>query len=57
MKSISPIDGRYKKKTKELKEYFSLSMVPRFGGGIGVTRFVRALKMEKIITAPELNVA
>ncbi len=29
---------------KELDEYLSLPMFPRFGGGIGVTRMARALK-------------
>lgn len=28
----------------ELEEYLSLPMIPRFGGGIGVTRMARALK-------------
>jgi aspartyl/asparaginyl-tRNA synthetase len=28
---------------KELDEYLSLPMIPRFGGGIGVTRMARAL--------------
>ena len=31
--------------TKELEEYFSLDMFPRFGGGIGVTRLARARKL------------
>jgi aspartyl/asparaginyl-tRNA synthetase len=29
---------------KELDEYLSLPMIPRFGGGIGVTRMARAMK-------------
>lgn len=29
---------------KELEEYLSLDMIPRFGGGIGVTRMARAIK-------------
>ena len=28
---------------KELDEYLSLPMIPRFGGGIGVTRMARAM--------------
>ncbi len=34
---------------KELEEYFSIPMFPRFGGGIGVTRLIRAMKIKKII--------
>ena len=34
---------------KELNEFLSLNFVPRFGGGIGVTRMVRALKMEGLL--------
>ena len=30
----------------ELHDYLSLPMVPRFGGGIGLTRFIRALKLK-----------
>ena len=30
---------------KELEDYFSLAMIPRFGGGIGLTRMGRAYKM------------
>ena len=30
---------------KELKEYFDNEFFPRFGGGIGVTRLIRALKL------------
>lgn len=29
----------------ELNDYLSLEMFPRFGGGIGITRFVRALRL------------
>ena len=32
---------------EELYEYFKLGMFPRFGGGIGVTRLVRALKLQQ----------
>ena len=31
----------------ELKEYLSNDFYPRFGGGIGVTRLVRALKLKE----------
>jgi len=31
----------------ELKEYFALDMFPRFGGGIGLTRMTRALRLNK----------
>ncbi len=50
-------DGGYKKKLydlfgkerveKELDEYFDNEFFPRFGGGIGVTRLIRALKMRE----------
>jgi len=50
-------DGGYKKKLydlfgkerveKELEEYFDNEFFPRFGGGIGVTRLIRALKMRE----------
>jgi len=30
-----------------LKEYLSNDFYPRFGGGIGVTRLVRALKLKE----------
>lgn len=33
----------------ELNQYLALSMVPRFGAGVGVTRIVRAMKKEGII--------
>ena len=33
----------------ELEEYFSLDMFERFGGGIGVTRMVRAMKESNIL--------
>jgi aspartyl/asparaginyl-tRNA synthetase len=32
---------------KELHEFLSLDMINRFGGGIGMTRMIRALKMLK----------
>jgi len=34
---------------KELEEYLSLGFFPRFGGGIGVTRMVRALRMAGVL--------
>ena len=34
-----------KRVVDELEEYFSLDMFPRFGGGIGLTRICRALRM------------
>ena len=50
-------DGGYKEKLydlfgkdrveKELDEYFDNEFFPRFGGGIGVTRLIRALKMRE----------
>ena len=50
-------EGGYKKKLydlfgkerveKELDEYFDNEFFPRFGGGIGVTRLIRALKMRE----------
>jgi hypothetical protein len=34
---------------KELESFLSLEMTPRFGGGIGVTRMIRAMKQAGII--------
>ena len=34
---------------KELEEYLALDMFERFGGGIGVTRMVSAMKAAKIL--------
>ena len=34
---------------KELEEYLSHDFFPRFGGGIGVTRMVRAMKMSGLM--------
>ena len=34
---------------KELEEYLSHDFFPRFGGGIGVTRMVRAMEMSGLI--------
>ena len=34
---------------KELNEYLSLDFFPRFGGGIGMTRIARAMKLEGLI--------
>ncbi len=35
--------------TKELENFLSLKMFPRYGGGIGVTRMIRAMKLAQII--------
>ena len=32
---------------RNLEEYFDNDFFPRFGGGIGVTRLIRALKMRE----------
>lgn len=37
----------------ELEEYLSLPMFERFGGGIGVTRMARAMKLAGIIKEPD----
>jgi len=52
-------DGKYKQKLfslfgekrvlKELDEYLSLEMFPRFGGGIGITRLYSAMKKKRLI--------
>ena len=34
---------------KELREYLALKMFPRYGGGIGITRMARAMKLAKLI--------
>lgn len=34
---------------KELDEYLSLPMFPRFGGGIGITRMARAMKLAELL--------
>lgn len=34
---------------KELHEFLSMEMIPRFGGGIGVTRMIRVLKLLDVI--------
>jgi len=39
---------------KELNEYLALPMFPRFGGGIGVTRMARAMRLANLI--PEKTV-
>ncbi len=36
---------------KELEEYFSLPMIPRFGAGVGVTRLARAMQCAGLIEA------
>lgn len=46
---------------EELKQYLALPMTNRFGGGVGVTRMVRAMKLEGIMpgreTAPSTRAA
>lgn len=47
---------------QELNEYLKLPMIPRFGAGIGVTRMIRAMKLEGLLqdntgTAEELTPA
>jgi len=37
--------------THELNEYLKLPMFPRFGGGIGITRLARAMKLEGLISS------
>lgn len=39
---------------KELDEYLSLPMFARFGGGIGVTRMARAMKLAGLISSEKL---
>jgi len=34
---------------RELGEFLDLDMVPRFGGGIGMTRMIRAMKLANIL--------
>ena len=38
-----------KRVLKELDDYLSMSMFPRFGGGIGVTRMTRAMKLANLL--------
>ena len=33
----------------ELNDYLSLDFIPRFGGGIGITRMNRAMKLEGLL--------
>ena len=50
-------DGGYKNKlydlfgekrvNEELEKYLSFDFFPRFGGGIGVTRLLRAMKLQE----------
>jgi aspartyl/asparaginyl-tRNA synthetase len=37
----------------ELEAYLKLPMIPRFGAGIGVTRMIRAMKMEGLLESNE----
>jgi aspartyl/asparaginyl-tRNA synthetase len=39
---------------KELDDYLSLAMFPRFGGGIGVTRIARAMTLAGLLTKSKL---
>lgn len=39
---------------KELDEYFTLPMFPRFGGGIGVTRLERAMELAGLLEIPSM---
>lgn len=41
---------------KELKDYLSFDMFPRFGGGIGVTRLARAMKLGGLLTTSKSSV-
>jgi aspartyl/asparaginyl-tRNA synthetase len=43
--------------TAELDEYLALPMVPRFGGGIGLTRLARAMKLANLIPENEPHLA
>ena len=36
---------------RELDEYFAKDFFPRYGGGIGVTRMIRAMKMSNLMSA------
>ena len=38
---------------RELEEYLKLSMTKRFGGGIGITRMIRAMKKEGVMLEPQ----
>lgn len=42
---------------KELDEYFSLPMFPRFGAGIGVTRMARAMRLAGLLTSEKKDAA
>lgn len=42
---------------RELDEYLSLPMFPRFGGGIGVTRLARAMRLAELLTSTKQKVA
>lgn len=35
--------------TKEVMDYLSLKMFPRYGGGIGISRMERAMTLEKLL--------
>ncbi len=40
---------------RELDEYLSLSMFPRYGAGIGITRMERAMKLAGLLDQPETS--
>lgn len=41
---------------QELDEYLSFSMFPRFGGGIGITRMARAMKLANLLSPQKVAV-
>lgn len=41
---------------KELNAYLALPMFPRFGGGIGVTRLARAMRLANLIPEPDIEI-
>lgn len=38
---------------KELNEFLSLPMFPRFGGGIGITRLIRAMQLSQLLESDQ----
>lgn len=38
-----------KRVSKELEDFFKLNFIPRYGGGIGIARLVRAMKINNLI--------
>lgn len=41
---------------RELEDYLSLPMFPRFGAGIGVTRLVNGMQTEGLLSSPEVPI-